>query len=138
MTRVILVLGLFLPVVAWAQEGSTTSGAEQIQSQPRPAYCEPPANRFAAPKGGTPLPRSNTRAVICYKVQVAILRQSDPYDFPFHEELTARWRPCEEVWVIESRLTFCDRRKAEQFREKMLRVGYEGAFITKLIGYRPQ
>ncbi len=76
-----------------------------------------------------------TQAVTCYKVQVAILTRSNPKDFPFHPRLVARYRPCEEVWVIESRETFEYREQAESFVQEMLDVGYKGAYVTEIVGY---
>ncbi|OAV46203.1 hypothetical protein [Lewinella sp. 4G2] len=82
------------------------------------------------------LPAFGSLPVTEYKVQVAILRYSDPSEFPFHSSLVARYRPCEEVWVIESRESFADRSEAQDLQMMLKDLGYSGAFITDLVGYQ--
>jgi hypothetical protein len=114
-----------------------------LSAQPRPAYCD--ALPVTYEKGGTPpggsvrppLPRFNTTSVTEYKVQVAILRNTDPHGYPFHEKLVARWRPCEQVWVVESRESFTDRQAAERLRRELENLGYRGAYITELVAFQP-
>jgi hypothetical protein len=69
-------------------------------------------------------------------VQVAILRNTDPADYPFHHKLVARYRPCEQVWVIESRESFTERQAAEQLKRELVALGYRGAYLTELVAYQ--
>lgn len=71
-----------------------------------------------------------------YKVQVAILRYTDPSEYPFHPSLVARYRPCEQLWVVESRESFTDRAEAVKLQNKLKEVGYSGSYITDLIAYQ--
>ena len=107
----------------------------------KPAYCdELPTTyeRGAVPPGGSrpALPRFATAPVTEYKVQVAILRETDPSGYPFHSKLVARYRPCEQVWVIESRESFADRREADRLRRELIDLGYRGAYLVELVGYQ--
>ena len=109
----------------------------------KPAYCNDLPDMYEKaglppPPGGDPLPRFASRAVKEYKVQCAILRKNHPANFPFHPLLVARWRPCEEVWVVESRDSFKDRSQAEQLQGQLKDLGYRGAYIVELIGYEGQ
>ena len=113
-----------------------------LLSQERPAYCDAlPATYEKAValkrKGSGPskLPTFSTQSVSEYKVQVAILRYSEPADHPFHKSLVARYRPCESVWVVESRDSFKDRSQAERLKKELISLGYRGAYITELIGF---
>ncbi|MCB0636133.1 MAG: hypothetical protein KDC54_05925 [Lewinella sp.] len=113
-----------------------------LKAQPRPAYCDDLPTTYekgGTPPGGSrqPLPRFNTASVTEYKVQVAILRNTDPHGYPFHEKLVARWRPCEQVWVVESRESFTDRQAAERLRQELENLGYRGAYITELVAFQP-
>ena len=67
---------------------------------------------------------------------MAILRYTDPVEYPFHPELIARYRPCEQLWVVESRKSFSDRADAVALQAKLKGLGYGGAYITDLIGYQ--
>ena len=111
--------------------------AIRAQQTERPSYCEelPVAydQRISKPDA---LPRFQTVPTKEYKVQVAILRYTDPANYPFHPDLVARYRPCEQVWVIESRQSFADRKQADALRNKLANLGYEGAYLIELIGYR--
>ena len=108
----------------------------------KPAYCdEGPATygSVAALPGTTtapPLPRFTTTPVKEYKIQVAILRYTDPADYPFHPDLVARYRPCEQIWVVESRDSYANRTDAVAQQEKLKDLGYGGSYITELLGYQ--
>lgn len=107
----------------------------------KPPYCEEgPATygSVAAIPGGSPppLPRFTTSPTKEYKVQVAILRYTDPEEYPFHPTLVARYRPCEQVWVVESRQSFPNRADAVALQTKLKDLGYGGAYITDLVGYQ--
>lgn len=106
------------------------------QTRPRPAYCdELPTSYDQIISKNKPLPRFMTQAVVEYKVQVALLRFTDPSSFPFHSALIARYRPCEQVWVIESRQSYKDKNDAIRLKNELERIGYEGAYVTQLIAY---
>lgn len=108
----------------------------------KPPYCEEGPSTYgsvAAIPGGTTapaLPRFATTPTKEYKIQVAILRYTSPSEFPFHPKLVARYRPCEQVWVVESRESFADHAKAEALQKELKKLGYAGAYITELIGYQ--
>jgi len=108
----------------------------------KPTYCDELPSTYGnvvSPPGGSPpptLPRFATTAVEEYKVQVAILRQTDPKDFPFHPSLVARYRPCEQVWVVESRESFANRSDAAALQQNLIGLGYQGAYITDLVAYQ--
>ena len=118
------------------------AGALVAQAE-KPPYCdEGPATYGAVaalPGGSTPppLPRFNTAATPEYKVQVAILRYTDPTEYPFHPDLVARYRPCEQVWVVESRESWPNRADAVAMQSKLKELGYSGAYITDLMAYAP-
>lgn len=107
----------------------------------RPSYCDQlPASyeKGATTKRGTPrqpLPKFSTQPRTEHKIQVAILRNTDPAEYPFHSKLVARYRPCEEVWVIESRESFSSRSEAEKLKAELRNAGYKSAYITDIIGY---
>ena len=109
----------------------------------KPPYCsEGPATygAVAALPGVTPpppLPTFSTTPTMEYKVQVAILRYTNPSEYPFHSKLVARYRPCEQVWVVESRDSFADRADAVDLQNELKRLGYGGAYVTELMGYAP-
>lgn len=130
MNKLILTVLLSLPLLV-------------LRAQDRPPYCDELPTTYekgAAPPGGSPrqpLPRFGTTPITEYKVQVAILRDTDPSEYPFHQKLVARWRPCEQVWVIESRESFADRQAADRLRRELESLGYRGAYITELVAYQP-
>lgn len=117
--------------------------AQQTAGQ-RPGYCDDlpvTYEKVAFRKGGstrTPLPKFDTAPTTEYKVQVAILKFTDPKDFPFHPTLVARYRPCEEVWVVESKESFADKDDARRLQARLERLGYRGAYITELVAYHGQ
>ena len=108
----------------------------------KPPYCEEGPATYgsvaAIPGGSTPppLPRFTTTPTKEYKIQVAILRYTDPAEYPFHPSLVARYRPCEQLWVVESRESFPNRADAVALQTKLKDLGYGGAYITDLIGYQ--
>ena len=106
-----------------------------IFAQDRPSYCEEIPKMYA--KGAAPksLPKFATKPTKEYKVQVAILRNTDPSEYPFHKSLVARYRPCEQVWVVESRKSFKGRKEAEKLRDDLKKLGYYGAYITEIVGF---
>jgi len=129
----LIILSLLIPLLTFCQE----------PTEERPAYCDelPVSYEKAATVSGSSrgsLPRFKTIPTTEYKVQVAILRYSDPREYPFHARLIARYRPCEGVWVIESRESFIEKSDARLLREELEKLGYRGAYITELIGYQYQ
>jgi hypothetical protein len=68
-------------------------------------------------------------------VQVAVLRNTDPRNFSFHPSLVARYQPCEEVWVVESRETFKDRADADKLKAVLMKAGYPTPYITTIVAY---
>lgn len=122
---------LLFPLISFSQE----------PAEERPTYCdELPVTyeKTAFRKGGSPrsaLPQFATAPTVEYKVQVAILRFSDPKDFPFHSKLVARYRPCEEVWVVESRESYSNKNEARKLQSEMEKLGYRGAYITELVAF---
>ena len=130
-TAIIAVL-FVLPLLAFSQR----------PSEERPGYCDKlpvTYEKTASRSSGSPrqaLPRFTTTPTTEYKVQVAILRFSDPKDFPFHPSLVARYRPCEEVWVVESKESFADKNEARRLQDRLERLGYRGTYITELVAYR--
>ncbi|MCB0546627.1 MAG: hypothetical protein KDD19_03515 [Phaeodactylibacter sp.] len=124
MKRLILIIGLLAPLFAFAQPSA------------RPAYCDELPNTYdktVPPRDA--LPRFNTAPVPEYKVQVALLKYSHPRDYPFHRKLIARYRPCEQVWVVESRESFRNRAEAERLKNELKGLGYTGAYIIELLGW---
>ena len=126
MTRILLCLLLLLAgQCILAQEDQT-----------KPTYCDELPTEFDQIKGKkSPLPRFSTKMVKEYKIQVAILKFSHPGSHPFHQSLIARYRPCESVWVIESRKSFRSRTSAEKLRRELIAMGYKDAFLIEQIGY---
>ena len=121
-----------------------------LNGQSRPSYCDgvpmtyekgglrKGVNSTGDGGGSSPvkLPKFDTDATTEYKVQVAILRYSSPTDHPFHNSLVARYRPCESVWVVESRKSYTTRAEADKLKRNLIQLGYKGAYITKLVGYQ--
>lgn len=135
MKNLIFFLCLFLPVSAFSQEK-------------KPAYCdELPVSyekgAWTTVKGGSPppknsLPKFKTVPVRCYKIQVALLRFTSPENYPFHESLIARHRPCEDVWVVESKACYDTRAEANKMKDKLIGLGYKGAYVIELISWETQ
>ena len=108
-----------------------------IAQENRPSYCDQAPTTYSKGASSRPsLPRFGTTPTMEYKVQVAILRNTDPGSYPFHEKLVARYRPCEEVWVIESRESFASRSAALSLRNQLRNLGYRGAYLVELVGYQ--
>lgn len=109
----------------------------------KPPYCEEMPNVYggvaAIPNASEtpPLPRFATVPTEEFKVQVAILKYTDPSEYPFHPALVARYRPCEQVWVVESRESFATRAEAAALQTELKGLGYGGAYITNLVAYAP-
>lgn len=109
----------------------------QSPVRPKPAFCDQPTDYNYQPKGAKkPLPDFHTQTQVEYRVQVAVLRNSDPRDFHFHKSLVARYQPCEEVWIVESRQTFMDKLSAERLKQELIRLGYPDPYITTLVTYQ--
>jgi hypothetical protein len=105
-------------------------------SQGKPTYCDEVPTMYDKTVSSRPaLPRFNTTPVTEYKVQVAILKYTHPSDYPFHKKLVARFRPCEQVWVVESKKVCKTKAEAEQLKDELRDLGYSGAYVTELIGY---
>ena len=103
----------------------------------KPTYCEEAPRTYGTAEDDAPaLPKFSTTPTKEYKVQVAILRYTDPSEYPFHPTLVARYRPCEQVWVIESRESFSEREDAVALQETLTAAGYGGSYITDLIAYQ--
>lgn len=124
MKKYILLIALLAPLGAFAQQPV------------RPAYCdELPATYDKNVPPRSALPRFNTTPVPEYRVQVALLKHTHPKDYPFHRKLIARYRPCEQVWVVESRESFRNRADAERLKDELKALGYEGAYIIEMLGW---
>ena len=104
----------------------------------KPTYCDelPMSYEKGAGPDRPSLPKFSTLPTTEYKVQVAILRFTSPEDYPFHSDLVARFRPCEQVWVVESRQSFTNRDEANVLRRKLDGLGYRGCYLVELVGYQ--
>lgn len=128
MKRMLLLLICCAPIFLFAQTQ-------------KPAYCNDFPDEYST-RGGSntakrsSLPRFGTEAITEYKIQVAILRNTNPADYPFHKSLVARYRPCEEVWVVESREIFANKRDADKLKKDLIAMGYKGAYVTQLVGFQ--
>lgn len=126
-------------LIRWLTAGLLLGSSLSLTAQEKPSYCDrlPVSYEKGATVSSRPsLPKFGTTPIKEYKIQVAILRQTSPEDYPFHEKLIARYRPCEQVWVIESREIFKDRRAADRLKEELVDLGYRGAYLVELIGYQ--
>lgn len=127
----------------------TTFTACLFAQAEKPPYCQEGPTTYGAvaaiPVGGAPAPQTasaplptfTTVPTMEYKVQVAILRYTDPSEYPFHSDLVARYRPCEQVWVVESRNSYTNRADAVALQNRLKGLGYNGAYVTELMGYQP-
>lgn len=105
-------------------------------AQDKPTYCDEIPVMYDKTVASRPaLPRFSTTPVTEYKVQVAILKFTHPRDYPFHQKLVARYRPCEQVWVIESKKICKTRAEAESLKGELRDLGYSGAYIIEILGY---
>lgn len=107
------------------------------QAQERPSYCDeiPVMYDKGAVVKPPALPRFETAPVTEYKVQVAILKFTHPKDYPFHKYLVARYRPCEQVWVVETKECFRTRQEAEDMQSELKDLGYSGAYLVEVLAY---
>lgn len=128
----LLILLLFFGIT------SSLTAQDQVKGpEPRPSYCADATDTFGNTDAtAAPLPKFATTPTTEYRVQVAILRYTDPAEYPFHSTLVARWRPCEQVWVIESRQSFTERDQAVTLQGTLAEAGYTGTYITELIAYQ--
>ncbi len=102
-----------------------------------PSYCAEGISTYGSPDATAPaLPKFSTTPTREYKVQVAILRYTDPAEYPFHPSLVARYRPCEQVWVVESRESFVQRDDAVALQTELEKAGYGDSYITELVAYQ--
>lgn len=110
--------------------------AGQNPIKPKPAYCDQPTEYSnLPPPARKPLPEFATQSKLEYRVQVAVLRNTDPRNFHFHSSLIARYQPCEEVWIVESRASFANKLDAERLRQELKKLGYPDPYITTLVTY---
>ncbi|CAH1001719.1 hypothetical protein LEM8419_02625 [Neolewinella maritima] len=116
----------------------SVAATAQDDAGPKPSYCEEAPGTYGTPGGDNApsLPKFATTPTKEYKVQVAILRFTDPAEYPFHPSLVARFRPCEQVWVVESRQSFSDRAEAVALQDTLKAAGYGGSYITDLVAYQ--
>ncbi|NRA48713.1 MAG: hypothetical protein HRU12_06240 [Phaeodactylibacter sp.] len=106
------------------------------QAQDRPSYCDDIPVMYDKGASSKPaLPRFDTTPATQYKVQVAILKFTHPRDYPFHKYLVARYRPCEQVWVVETKECFRTRQDAEDMRAELKDLGYSGAYLVEVLAY---
>ena len=131
----------YLILCIFAVTFTTLTAQTTAQNEPKPSYCEEAPSTYG--KAGVPggesapsLPKFSTTPTTEYKVQVAILRYTDPSEYPFHPTLVARYRPCEQVWVVESRESFTDRDDAVALQKTLEDAGYGGSYITDLVAYQ--
>ena len=131
----------YLILFLFAAVTSSLTAQTMAQTEPKPAYCEESPSTYG--KAGVPggeaapsLPKFSTTPTTEYKVQVAILRYTDPSEYPFHPTLVARYRPCEQVWVVESRESFTNRDDAVALQKTLEDAGYGDSYITDLVAYQ--
>ena len=131
----------YLIVCLFALASTAATAQTDAPTEPKPSYCEeaPATYGEAGVPGGAnapSLPKFSTTPTTEYKVQVAILRYTDPAEYPFHPTLVARYRPCEQVWVVESRESFKNREDAVALKETLEEAGYGDSYITDLVAYQ--
>jgi len=101
----------------------------------KPVYCDQLPNPYDAKAKPKALPVFNTTTNLEYRVQVAVLRDTDPRSYHFHNSLVARYQPCEQVWIVESKKTFKSRADAELLKAELEKLGYPGSYITSIVSY---
>ena len=117
--------------------GVSAQDVADLSKPAKPTYCEEGPSTYGSTADDAPaLPKFSTTPTREYKVQVAILRYTDPSEYPFHPTLVARYRPCEQVWVIESRESFTKREDAVALQDTLTEAGYSGSYITDLVAYQ--
>ena len=130
-------LALFFANGLFAQLQDTTNLTASLTKPMPPSYCEEGLSTYGNPNDDAPaLPKFATTPTREYKVQVAILRYTDPAEYPFHPSLVARYRPCEQVWVVESRESFAQRDDAVALQSELADAGYGDSYITELVAYQ--
>lgn len=115
----------------------TLKGFTQNPIKAKPAYCNdvPSAYETGSGRKPKPLPVFNTKNNLEYRVQVAVLRDTDPRNYSFHNSLVARYQPCEQIWIVESKKTYKSRDEAEKAKAEFGRLGYTGCYITTIVTY---
>jgi hypothetical protein len=101
----------------------------------KPVYCDNLPSAYDAKAKPKALPVFNTKTGLEYRVQVAVLKDTDPRNYHFHNSLAARYQPCEQVWIVESKKTFKSRAEAERLKAELERLGYPGSYITTIVSY---
>ncbi|MDX2067685.1 MAG: hypothetical protein SFV55_04620 [Haliscomenobacter sp.] len=101
----------------------------------KPVYCDNLPSAYDAKPKPKALPVFNTKPGLEYRVQVAVLKDTDPRNYHFHNSLAARYQPCEQVWIVESKKTFKSRAEAERLKAELERLGYPGSYITTIVSY---
>ena len=110
-------------------------GLAQRPVKAKPVYCDNLPSAYDANPKPNALPVFNTKTGLEYRVQVAVLKDTDPRNYHFHNSLAARYQPCEQVWIVESKKTFKSRAEAERLKAELERLGYPGSYITTIVSY---
>jgi hypothetical protein len=110
-------------------------GFAQSPVKTKPVYCDNLPSAYDAKPKPKALPVFNTTTGLEYRVQVAVLKDTDPRNYHFHNSLAARYQPCEQVWIVESKKTFKSRAEAERLKAELERLGYPGSYITTIVSY---
>ena len=110
-------------------------GFAQSPVKAKPVYCDNLPSAYDAKPKPKALPVFNTKTGLEYRVQVAVLKDTDPRNYHFHNSLAARYQPCEQVWIVESKKTFKSRAEAERLKAELERLGYPGSYITTIVSY---
>ena len=111
------------------------NGFAQSPVKAKPVYCDNLPSAYDAKAKPKALPVFNTKTGLEYRVQVAVLKDTDPRNYHFHNSLAARYQPCEQVWIVESKKTFKSRAEAERLKAELERLGYPGSYITTIVSY---
>ena len=110
-------------------------GFAQSPVKAKPVYCDNLPSAYDAKAKPKALPVFNTKTGLEYRVQVAVLKDTDPRNYHFHNSLAARYQPCEQVWIVESKKTFKSRAEAERLKAEFERLGYPGSYVTTIVSY---
>ena len=124
---------ILLPILCMLIFG--LKGFAQSPVKAKPVYCDNLPSAYGAKAKPKALPVFNTKTGLEYRVQVAVLKDTDPRNYHFHNSLAARYQPCEQVWVVESKKTFKSRAEAERLKAELERLGYPGSYITTIVSY---
>lgn len=114
---------------------ASINGRAQSPVKAKPVYCDNLPSAYENKAKPKALPVFNTQTGLEYRVQVAVLRDTDPRNYRFHNSLIARYQPCEQVWIVESKKTFKSRAEAEKLKAELERMGYPGSYITTIVSY---